>query len=322
MLKSKLFSLILILSFILVIPCLKAGDYHDRGSWKKTLKAKAEYFEKNAQERHNIEGIYPSSVRLTPPEYWAGSQENAWKIINTTGELPPGWIVDHGTTGMSNVAHSSSWTGNLITAAAFRTAFVKKKYGENSSEYKEAYEREIVGLERPEKYSESLIGWVIGSKVEWDKVKSMHTLWNILHQYFLTRTIDLPESLAHLHESSKAIVVGEEDHYSEGILKEIGKVGGYKVILNEGKGKLAINLRDVRRSSHAGLIYVNFPERKAMIKVLAKGKDVEDLKSEFTKLGISYRINPSKEGWVWFYAQAIVEKPEDLGKIVEVLQPL
>ena len=139
--RSKLFSLILIMSFIPLHSSSKAGDYHDRGSWKKTLKAKAEYFEKNAQERHNIEGIYPSSVRLTPPEYWAGSQEEAWKIINTTGELPPGWIVDHGTTGMSNVAHSSSWTGNLITAAAFRTAFVKKKYGENSTEYKEAYER-------------------------------------------------------------------------------------------------------------------------------------------------------------------------------------
>ncbi|MCK5471265.1 MAG: hypothetical protein KAI99_22230, partial [Cyclobacteriaceae bacterium] len=88
-----------------------AGDYHDWGSWKKTLHDKAIYFEKNTKERHNIEGTYPSSVRLRPPtKFYAGSQENAWKTLNTTGELPKGWFVDHGTTGLSNVAHTSSWT--------------------------------------------------------------------------------------------------------------------------------------------------------------------------------------------------------------------
>jgi len=133
--------LVFMLFFIVLVLRLVAGDYHDRGSWKKTLAAKAAFFEKNAQERHNIEGTYPSSVRLVPPDYYAGPQQGAWKQINTTGELPPGWIVDHGTTGLSNIAHTSSWTGCLLTAEAFRVAFVRKEYGEDSPEFKAAYAR-------------------------------------------------------------------------------------------------------------------------------------------------------------------------------------
>lgn len=119
-----------------------SGDYHDKGSWKKTLHDKAVYFDKNARERHNIEGTYPSSVRLRPPvRFYAGSQVGAWKKLNTTGELPEGWFVDHGTTGLSNVVHTSSWTGNLITAQAFQVASLRKFKGEYSEEYRKAYER-------------------------------------------------------------------------------------------------------------------------------------------------------------------------------------
>jgi len=120
---------------------LQAGGYRDRGSWKKTLHEKAVYFEKNTKERHNIEGTYPSMVSLIPPKHYAGSQEGAWKQIIETGELPPGWTFDHGTTGTSNIAHTSSWTGCYLTAEAFRVAFLRKEYGEDSPEYKEAYER-------------------------------------------------------------------------------------------------------------------------------------------------------------------------------------
>jgi photosystem II stability/assembly factor-like uncharacterized protein len=120
----------------------KAGEYHDNGSWKKTLHNKAIFFDENTKERHNIEGTYPSSVRLRPPtRFYSGSQKDAWKKINTTGKLPEGWFVDHGTTGLSNVAHTSSWTGNLITAEAFHVASIKKEKGVNSPEYKAAYER-------------------------------------------------------------------------------------------------------------------------------------------------------------------------------------
>ena len=119
-----------------------AGDYHDGGSRKKTLHTKAIYFEKNTKERHNIEGTYPSSVRFRPPtRFYSGTQHEAWKKLNTSGELPDGWIIDHGTTGRSNVVHTSSWTGNLITAEAFHVAFLEKSQGENSSAYKAAYER-------------------------------------------------------------------------------------------------------------------------------------------------------------------------------------
>lgn len=116
-------------------------DYHDRGSWKKSLHEKAMILEKNAQERHNILGSYPSSVRLIPPKHYAGSQEGAWQQIIETGELPPGWTFDHGTTGLSNVAHTSSWTGCLLTSQAFRVAFLRDRYGEDSDEYREAYAR-------------------------------------------------------------------------------------------------------------------------------------------------------------------------------------
>jgi len=115
--------------------------YHDHGSWEKTLHEKAVFFEKNTQERHNILGSYPSSVRLIPPKHYAGSQEGTWQQIIETGELPTGWTFDHGTTGLSNIAHTSSWTGCLLTSQAFRVAFLRKRYGETSAEYSEAYAR-------------------------------------------------------------------------------------------------------------------------------------------------------------------------------------
>ena len=116
-------------------------NYHDRGSWKKTLHEKASLFEKNTAERHNILGSYPSSVRLIPPRRYAGSQEGAWQQIIETSQLPPGWTFDHGTTGLSNVAHTSSWTGCLLTSQAFRVAFLREYCGESSAEYREAYNR-------------------------------------------------------------------------------------------------------------------------------------------------------------------------------------
>ncbi len=59
-------------------------------------------------------------------------------MINTTGNLPEGWVIDHGTSGLSNIAHSSSWTGNLLTAEAFRVAFLEKRFGKKSIEYTKA----------------------------------------------------------------------------------------------------------------------------------------------------------------------------------------
>ncbi len=141
----RLRGLSLLMVCLIWIPNARAQ--RDRGSWKRTLHDKAAFFEKHAKERHNIVGSYPSSVRLLPPKHYAGSQEGAWKRIVETGELPPGWVVNHGTTGISNVAHTSSWTGCLLTAEAFRVAFVRKRYGVDSPQYKEAYARadEVIG---------------------------------------------------------------------------------------------------------------------------------------------------------------------------------
>lgn len=130
--------------FVLAVLCSGVGSAHgqrDRGSWKQTLRAKALHFEENAAQRHNIVGSYPSSVRLLPPKHYAGPQEGAWSQIVATGALPRGWIVDHGTTGLSNVAHTSSWTGCLLTAEAFRVAALRKQLGTASGEYRQAVAR-------------------------------------------------------------------------------------------------------------------------------------------------------------------------------------
>ncbi len=57
MLQMKDTASMILLFMIFTSLSLISGDYHDRGSWKKTLNNKAEYFEKNTEERHNIEGI-------------------------------------------------------------------------------------------------------------------------------------------------------------------------------------------------------------------------------------------------------------------------
>jgi hypothetical protein len=131
--------------FIGVVLCLlsplNAEAHRDRGSWKKTLHEKAAYFAKNTAERHNIEGTYPSSVRLLPPNHYVDPSLGGWKTLIATGELPPGWTFDQGTTGDSNIAHTSSWTGNLLTGEAFHVAFLRDTVGTDHPKYKAAYDR-------------------------------------------------------------------------------------------------------------------------------------------------------------------------------------
>lgn len=130
---------------VLVILCgmwpQVAEAYRDHGSWMKTLHDKAMYFEKNAAERHNILGTYPSSVRLIPPKHYVHPQLGGWKTLVETGELPPGWTFDHGTTGDSNIAHASTWTASMLTAEAFHVAFLRDSVGVEHADYKAAYAR-------------------------------------------------------------------------------------------------------------------------------------------------------------------------------------
>ncbi|MEO2046641.1 MAG: hypothetical protein ABGX16_08715 [Pirellulales bacterium] len=122
----------------------------DRGSWEKTLHDKAAYFNQQTAQRHNILGSYPSSVRLLPPRHYvslpslptqAGLQQGAWPQIVETGQLPPGWTFDHGTTGWSNVVHTSSWTGCLLTGQAFQIAFLRDSIGTDDPQFQAAYQR-------------------------------------------------------------------------------------------------------------------------------------------------------------------------------------
>ena len=119
----------------------------DHGSWMKTLEEKADIFGRNIAERHNILGTYPSSVRLVPPNHYVDPSLGGWKSLVETGELPPGWTFDQGTTGPSNTVHTSSWTATLITGEAFHVAFLRDTLGTDHPEYKAAYARasEIIG---------------------------------------------------------------------------------------------------------------------------------------------------------------------------------
>ena len=79
----KLIFFVAIAPFLL-LP-LKAEAHRDHGSWKKTLHAKAVYFAKNTAQRHNIEGTYPSSVRLLPPNHYVDPRLGGWKTLVETG---------------------------------------------------------------------------------------------------------------------------------------------------------------------------------------------------------------------------------------------
>ena len=131
--------------FLLVGACggwvLDAEAYRDHGSWKQTLHQKALILEKTAAERHNILGSYPSSIILFPPKHYVDPETHGWRTLVETGSLPEGWTFDHGTTGGSNIAHTSSWTGCLLTGAAFRVAYLRDALGTNHPEYKAASKR-------------------------------------------------------------------------------------------------------------------------------------------------------------------------------------
>jgi photosystem II stability/assembly factor-like uncharacterized protein len=118
-----------------------AAAQRDLGSWKKPLHDKALHFERNTAERHNILGTYPSSVRLVPPRHFVDSALGGWRSLTETGELPPGWTFDHGATGPSNIAHTSSWTACLLTGEAFHVAFLRDSLGTDHPDFKKAYDR-------------------------------------------------------------------------------------------------------------------------------------------------------------------------------------
>lgn len=131
-------------SLLIVFEVCAARDHN---SWRRTLHEKAVVFERDTAERHNILGTYPSSVRIVPPTHYVDPSLGGWRTFVDTGELPPGWTFDHGTTGPSNIAHSSSWTGCLLTAEAFRVAFLRDSVGTDHPDYKVARARasEIIG---------------------------------------------------------------------------------------------------------------------------------------------------------------------------------
>jgi len=92
------FRLVLFALLLVAVPACAAPE-----SWKMSLNDKAMLFEQNALRNHWIDGLYPSIVVL-PPD---------------------GGPPDHSTHGRSNVAHSSSWTGNYLAGQAYRYAFTK-----------------------------------------------------------------------------------------------------------------------------------------------------------------------------------------------------
>lgn len=130
-----------ILAIVLMFCSIEAQAYRDHGSWMKTLDEKAIVFGRIVAERHNILGTYPSSVRLVPPNHYVDPSLGGWKSLVETGELPPGWTFDQGTTGPSNIAHTSSWTAALLTGEAFHVAFLRDSLGMDHPEYKAAYAR-------------------------------------------------------------------------------------------------------------------------------------------------------------------------------------
>lgn len=84
----------LVLLFVLICAQTQAAD---RDSWKMPLCDKARILEKLIEDRHNIDGLYPSIVRIEKD----GS-------------------VDVTTTGDSNVAHSVSWTSYYLCGEVLR----------------------------------------------------------------------------------------------------------------------------------------------------------------------------------------------------------
>lgn len=70
---------------------------YDDGSWHASLHEKATFFERDILQKHWIEGIYPSMVRLCPDG-----------------------TVDYSTQGFCDIAHSCCWTANYLAGQAYR----------------------------------------------------------------------------------------------------------------------------------------------------------------------------------------------------------
>jgi len=70
---------------------------YDDGSWRTALHEKAMLLERDLLERHWIEGLYPSMVRVRPDG-----------------------TVDYSTQGFCDIAHACCWTSNYLAGQAYR----------------------------------------------------------------------------------------------------------------------------------------------------------------------------------------------------------
>lgn len=97
----------LVLVAMTVVPALAQSQSQVRNEdlqWRYPLNEKARIIQEKIYRDHWILGTYPSQVQI----------------------YADGRPVDHGTTGYSNIAHTSSWTGSYLMGAAFRYGWAKE----------------------------------------------------------------------------------------------------------------------------------------------------------------------------------------------------
>lgn len=119
-----------------------------------------------------------------------------------------------------------------------------QQYGE--AEYEVAYDRYIFHLAADDVIFAPPSASGGGLEVAWERIPTLHTLWHVLHEYYLLKFSGIMLPLE--EGEARFPVFGPDDEYAARIKEAFTTADPngylYPVLLNEGKGKIGVSIRN------------------------------------------------------------------------------
>jgi hypothetical protein len=207
---------------------------------------------------------------------------------------------------MEEALPESQKSSAILAASHLYRAFDK------SHKNVEDYDRYIMWYERIENYAPNLALGAIDPEVRWTDVRSLQTLWNLTHQYLIRQRFPGSGAFNTLY--------GKDDEYAKLAIKAVMEsipqnnrlLIGYSVVVNEGEGRIIVNVRDPGQLGHAISAYLNYREKTVEVSCLMKDEDEIKMKKNILHAHNLTVNNNSR----WLFIAGSTDQFEDILKVL------